>query len=288
MHRLTNRAGKAEWLFCANSFDAMPLAQTTSSNALTELERQLKRLAQTVAEAEKLYANRKLTQRSMDAIVEFSFAASYASFERFLEDHFYAVLLGASSIPKAAPLVQFQSRAQFEQIVIAGRQYLKWLPFKEGVMSTAGRFLSGGVPFDRLIWSTAEQALLENARVLRNAISHRTESANVKTIPLIESLPARRRTIAGYLLTSAQGRTHFKMLTTNFHAVARALVEPDPKSARQYLSPEAPHDAGKKAGAGTFRCTNCGHKHQTGRKAVALPGCVACKRKKRTKWERVW
>lgn len=256
-----------------------------------KLESRLRRLSHTTSEASRLYAQGQLTQRSLDAIAESSFIASYAAFELFLEDLFYSVLVGESGISGAGGVVPFATRTQAEGLIVSRGQYLKWLPYKNGIKENADRFLIHSSPFDRLTRSDTEMALLDEAQVLRNAVSHLSASATRKAEKYTSTMGPRRRTIAGYLESSAQGKTNYEVLVDNFRSVSKALVEPSESKARAFLSPERPYKNGDKPGIASYRCVTCQATHPVRSSGIALPKCSACNGKsgiKSSSWRRIW
>jgi len=259
--------------------------------AANNLERRLKTLRFTLAEAARLRRRGLLTQRSLDTISTSTFNDSYAAFELFLEDVFFSSLLGQTSVFGAAGLATFASRAQAEQILIEPGRFLRWLPWDIGVKVSAERMLVDGLPFSRLERHDAEKELLEEARVLRNAIAHAGVSATSKASKYTRAMPAGRRHIAGYLQQQIQGQTRQEILVDNFRSIGRSLIEPTAVAAQAYLSPERPYESGSQPGLGTFRCTRCQNRQVVRAKAGKLPFCLACRAsgiRQKSQWRRVW
>lgn len=259
-----------------------------AAKAASRLESRISRTKHTLTEASTLRARGQLTQRSLDAIAESSFASSYAAFEQFIEDIFFASLLGDTAVQGAVGIVKFADRAQAELIIIDRGKYLTWLPWDRGIQINAARYLVDGLPFSRIERHDDERALLEESRLLRNAIAHASSSAMKSVHRFTSSMPVRRRTVAGYLQASSQGATRADVLMNNFRAVASALTRPTTVEAKKFLSPERPYSTGDTPGQGLFLCLRCRMRHVVRGTRSALPGCSQCNGNRKAAWQRQW
>jgi hypothetical protein len=267
------------------------VALSAGEQALKRLEARLQRLRETQNEAERLHRRAQLTQRSLHAIVESTFASSYAAFEQFLEDLFFAALLGDTPNPSVAGRVGFASREDAESIVPEPGKFMRWLPWAEGIRTHSQRFLVEAAPFSRLDRHTQEHELLEEARRLRNAVAHASANATEKVKPFVDSMPPRKRTVANYLLSSSQGASRHAVLTDNFRSIARCLLAADDRSAQQFVSPERPYSTNEQVPVGTFRCVTCNSKWSSTkriRKAPVCPSCQVTRNAQKSNWVRSW
>lgn len=263
----------------------------SAEDVRSTLDRRLTRLDHTVAEAAQLRRRGVLTRRSANVVLESSFSSAYAAFESFLEDLFFSVVTGHSDIQGAAGVVTFSNRALAERVLVASGDYLKWLPWSDGAKKVASRYLVDGVPFDRLSRAQEERSALEEARLLRNAVAHTSGRAIKDVRTLIEQMPPRERTVAGYLASTDQGVTQYAAHMSNFRAVSSALVESTEAQAAGHLLPPAPYGKGDAAPAGTYVCATCRFRHRSRRKSSVLPECSQCRARSGRqviKWQRVW
>lgn len=253
-------------------------------------ERRARRLESLTAEGLKLRSQPKspMTVGSLDALFESALLSLYTAFETFLEDLFFSVLLGQSGVPGTAGLVTFSDRQQADMVLRGGRRdYLTWLPWADGVRGLAERLLMDGHPFNRLDRHDDELDVLEEMRLLRNAIAHEGSSAQNKITHLTGPMRARRRHPAGVLQDVQQGTLRLSVYSDEVRKIAAALTMTDDVSARNSLSPEKPYSAGAKPGLGTYECTRCRSHHVMRRKSDPLPNCQTCRRA-HTKGFRGW
>lgn len=248
----------------------------------------LKRQSFTFREARGLHQAGRLTTRGLETIVEASFLTTYASFESFLEELFYDCLLGTSGLPDSSALVDLADRDKAQAILTLNRPFVKWLPWNEGVARLAPLLLHEGGPFDRMARSTIEKSMLDEARLLRNAVAHDSGSAKAAVTARLATLPPRRKSVAWYLMsTPSAGMTRFEGHVVNIGAVARCLTASDVASAHRVLIDERPYLSGESAPRGTYRCERANHHHRVTRKNESLPACSACRAPK-SKWQRQW
>ena len=189
-------------------------------------------------------------------------------------------------------VVRFDSRGQAEEIFLGDRRYQTWLPFDKGVRQLSRRLLSNdGSPFSRLDRHSQERGLLEEMRVVRNAIAHRSSSAQRELKPLVENLHRGRKNAAGLLEHSQQGTTRQEYYVVGARQVAAALSAKTADDARLLLSPEDPYQAGSKATAGRYRCDRCNKTHRIRAQVAKLPKCSTCAKmnvRGGTTWSRLY
>lgn len=265
------------------------MKQLPASKIFGDLERRARRLENLSLEGLKLRAQGRLTVGSLDALFESSLLNLYTAFELFVEDLFYSALLDQSGLPNTTGLVTFTDRSQAEMVLLGGRDYLKWLPYGDGVRNLAARLLYQGRPFHRLDRHTYELDMLEEIRRVRNAIAHESASAQGKIGTLTAGLRPRRRHPAGLLQSVQQGSTSLSIYTRSVLQIARALANSDETAAQNGLSPERPYDRSGYAPRGLYECTTCRKRHRITRATAALPSCSACASSHaRGGWQRIY
>lgn len=253
-------------------------------------DRRALRFERLASEATNLRRRQLITAGSADSIHESAFINLVTSFETFLEELFYSVLLDYSGIPGSNGAVKFARRAQAELILADGRPYIDWLPFDRTV--ERGRRLLIGSPFDRLN-RQHERAHLNELAVVRNAIAHDSGSAKEKFKPLAAHLRPGRRTPAGLLQSTVQGDSMYVVYSTRVRTIARALSAQSVRDAKSFLGPEAPYLEGDSPAAGKYACFVCTSENQVSRRAPTLPRCMTCVArgsgaKVKSKWVRMY
>ena len=263
------------------------MGEPTAAEVLRAFDRRAKRLESLTTEGLKLRRAGRITVGSLDALFESALLNLYTAFELFIEDLFYAALLGHSGLPDVEGKVVFSSRAQAEHILVGSRDYIKWLRYEEGVRPLADRLLQEGRPFDRLDRRDAELEILNEIRIVRNAIAHDSAQARARVEPLTSGLRPRRRHPAGYLQDVQQGVTQQLRYSTWVRQIATALAGHDDVVARNSLRPERPYQAKANVPKGVYECTLCRTQLRVRRSKERLPKCSTCTGA-RTKGNRGW
>lgn len=251
------------------------------------LRRDLAAQTHSFNEARRLFDRGGLTRRIRRVVVEASFLGAYSSFEAFIEELLYSVLLGNSGLPDAVELVQFRDRQTAERVLTMNVQFLRLLPWKEGIARTSDRLMDGRGPFGRMDRSVTEVKLLEEARRLRNAVAHRSESAKANAGDLLRDMPPRRRTVADFLSVTSSGRSVFELHMDNFRAVGACLTAPTVAAGHGLLLDERPYTDREVVPRGTYKCEIGSHKRVVRRVSEELGTCSECGRG-RSLWLRVW
>ncbi len=112
-------------------------------------------------------------------MIELAFLRGFLAWETFLEESFLLHMLGKRP-RRGRPPVRYvlpRSRKQAFELVSLGQQYVRWEQASE-VTRRAEWFFRDGRPFASAL--RARQSTLEEARALRNAVAHRSESAQQK------------------------------------------------------------------------------------------------------------
>lgn len=235
---------------------------------------------------------RSLNRAAVDGIYEAAFLSLAKSFEVFVEEIFFLVLVEGPErhgIADAAPRIRFATRDAAEDYVLDRKDYLDWMPWKSRALDRANRYLVNGEPFSRLSRVPAQLEVLRVHGIIRNAVAHDSGLARrkflglneVKTLPVSEQRPAS-------LLRSTDAATqasYWELHREELLGIAKALSAADRASARQYLGNEDPYRRGERpADAGPFRCRRCRHQRRC-RTGYALPECPQCGEK--VLWDRV-
>jgi hypothetical protein len=149
---------------------------------------------------EKLHRNKELSQRDVTRAYEGAFLAYYTGLERHLEQLFMGVLMSRVVVSgRPARSLVTASEVTARRIVAGDRPYADWLPIRH-TTNRARKLLSEGRPFDRL--SKVDSRVLEQMRVVRNAVAHQSSHANRRfQMEFIDGngIPPLQRTPAGYL-----------------------------------------------------------------------------------------
>src|SRR5439155_5380092 len=100
-----------------------------------------------------------------------AFVYFYLHLESAIDDLFMGLLMNRLSLTRGQvrPLVTIKSEVVARGVVRGDRAYVDWLPYGR-TRERAKLMLSGGGPFVRL--TDVQIAMLEKARVIRNAIAH--------------------------------------------------------------------------------------------------------------------
>jgi len=111
-----------------------------------------------------------------DSIIELAFLRGFLAWESFLEESFILHMLGKQPKKGKAPhrYVMPPSRKAAFSLTADGRGYAKWEVASE-VATRATRFFRDGRPYTAPL--RAAQTRLDEARTLRNAVAHRSETA---------------------------------------------------------------------------------------------------------------
>lgn len=111
-----------------------------------------------------------------DSIIELVFLRGFLAWESFLEESFILHMLGKQPKKGKAPhrYVLPPNRKAAFRLASEGHAYAKWEAATE-VATRATRFFRDGRPYTAPL--RAAQARLDEARTLRNAIAHRSDTA---------------------------------------------------------------------------------------------------------------
>lgn len=175
----------------------------------------------------------RVTRKRRDSIVELAFLRCFLAWERFLEDSFILYLLGKTP-PRGRKPTRFAlppDTRTAQELVAGSRKYATW--DEPQTMTRAKLYFRGGRPYAGAI--EPRQHLLRDARTIRNAIAHDSQSARRRFEELVRSklgtLPS-GTTVGRFLCTDEPGhvpqRAFFELYVHGMKVVAREIV-PEPR-----------------------------------------------------------
>jgi hypothetical protein len=121
-------------------------------------------------------ANPHISRKRCDSIIELAFLRAFLAWETFLEESFVLYLLGHKPPRGRVPhRFTFPPNRKFaEQWVIPEhRPYATWNA--ASVIDRAQRFFRDGRPFTNAL--RANQSLLDESKIIRNAMAHKSRTA---------------------------------------------------------------------------------------------------------------
>lgn len=120
-----------------------------------------------------------ITVARRDSIIELAFLRGFLAWESFLEESFILHMLGKQprrGHPPHRYVLPPNRKAAFA-LTAGGRGYASW-EIAADVANRATRFFRDGRPYTAPL--RASQTTLDDARTLRNAVAHRSETAQKK------------------------------------------------------------------------------------------------------------
>jgi hypothetical protein len=149
---------------------------------------------------ETLHARQKLGATECELLYESAFLYSIARFEGLLNALLGEFVCGQTSANVGHySLIVPRNRPTFRNVLTGGRPYIELMPFGRCV-EISKRFLNNGKPFSDV--DSADQHILAQAVLVRNAIAHRSDTA-IKVfrskVSGVNSLPANRQQPGAYL-----------------------------------------------------------------------------------------
>ena len=161
----------------------------------------LKSIEYTRIRIEGLYARNDIVMRDVSILYEGLFLRLITSFEAFLEELFFKILLGKSDYPTryVKPRINFRSANILRDVLMQNQNYLEWLPYNK-TLTRANSFLRGGRPFTCL--TDSQKSKIKEAIRVRNCVAHSSEfsrSIFKKKVIINLILSPKERTPAGFL-----------------------------------------------------------------------------------------
>lgn len=149
-----------------------------------------------------------ISRRRRDYMTEMAFLRAFQSWEVFVEESFILYLWGRKPPRGRAPkryAYPPDHKTAAEWVIPEGRDYAQWTHVKY-VCERAERFFKGGRPYGPVL--SGNQNLLDEARIIRNAIAHKSASAREKFEKIVRGkigvLPP-NLTVGGFLGMTAPG-----------------------------------------------------------------------------------
>ena len=131
-------------------------------------------------------ASPRITKKRLEAIAELVFLRGVLAWEIFLEESFVLYLLGRTPprgrTPKRFTFPPSKELAE-EWVIPEGRPYAAWDAV--AVSTRAERFFRNGRPFTAAL--RGSQSVLDEMRIIRNAIAHKSKSARLKFENLVRT-----------------------------------------------------------------------------------------------------
>src|SRR6185369_5159538 len=172
-----------------------------ASGLADEFINRLRSLERTRTKAESLYTAGYLGKRDILHIYEAIFLNLITQFEASLEELFFALLMGrvTSANPRMRTKITTRSEAVIRNILLAGDNYLAWLPYRQ-TEERAHNYFASGVPFSSL--NDGEKSFLRESVFIRNAVAHKSKFSLRQfhgKVSGVTRLKPRERTPAGFL-----------------------------------------------------------------------------------------
>lgn len=149
-----------------------------------------------------------ISRKRRDYLTELAFLHAFQAWEVFIEESFILYLWGRRAPRGRAPrryAFPPDRRTAAEWVIPEGREYAQWT-HAQYVRERAERFFKEGRPFSPVLMGN--QNLLNEIRVIRNAIAHKSQSVRDKFETVVRAklgtLPA-NLTVGGFLGTTTPG-----------------------------------------------------------------------------------
>lgn len=183
-------------------------------------------LESTRRKIEEIYLNGKLSVADVEQVYTGLFLDIFTEFEALIEDLFIGLLTGklyitSSKNPRKLKIVPASSTLD---VLLNGKRYLDWMPYKDYTKARADRFFTNGQPFSKL--KEEQIKSLQDYHTIRNALAHKSKSARKKFERIIQNLTLlpNERTPAGYLMSKPQGtETQYQIAVAELKAMVGIL-----------------------------------------------------------------
>jgi hypothetical protein len=181
---------------------------TPASHFFDALQRRFIRLEQTSTRIGKLHSEGKISAFDVEQIYAGLFLDAFVSLERFIEDLFLGYVSGLITCPSTSshPLFQIKPSAKAKEVMLAGKNYIDWLPYESNTKKRAEVFFNKHSPFVTL--TKPEEQLLIQLHQIRNALAHRSA----------HSLDVFKRLVIGNLPISPRDKKPSRFLLTIFRS----------------------------------------------------------------------
>ncbi len=187
----------------------------------------LRRFERSRAKLERLLLSGHVTRHDVSLFYEGIFLRTVTSFESLLEELFVGLLTGGITPGRnVRPRVTFRSAAIARDVMLGGKAYVDWLPYRH-TENRASAFFRGGQPFSNL--DNADVKSLDRMLTIRHAVAHQSRASRRKfedeVIGSTPLLPA-EQTPAGFLrsvFSVMPPRTQYEDIAGTCALLARKL-----------------------------------------------------------------
>ncbi|MEV4266639.1 hypothetical protein [Kribbella sp. NPDC049584] len=250
----------------------------SAEDIFANFDNEIEALRETLNEAAAANAGAHLGPTAYGSVVEMVHLGAVRLFEAFLEDLFYACLLGRSGLDDVEPIIPNLDQTTADAILYSDRagknRYLDWLPY-ESTLTRATTYLLNGNPFSRIQYRDAEMRVLKEAVIVRNAVAHSSSHSLGELKKLAQAKSYQVERPADYLLSVRSQSQEAFLFIASFRLIARGLIEPDEATAGAVLGAERPFSESQISPSGTYECSSCGVKIVT-TSAEKIGPCRAC------------
>jgi hypothetical protein len=193
----------------------------------TEFIRRTNILEASRAKMENLFTAGHIAQTDIEQVYAGLFLNTFSEFEALIEDLFLGLLMSklyskTYTIIKRARITPVTLT---QEIVFNGRYYLDWLPYDNFTLPRAKRYFVNGEPFKQL--DEIQKKSLTDYHMIRNAIAHKSDSAQKKFQNLISGLTLypHEKSPSGYLRSRPRGtgQTQYEVAVIELEVIARKL-----------------------------------------------------------------
>lgn len=186
----------------------------SASDVAARFARRIRSLDKTRNRIEDAYLNHQLRLCDAESTYAGLFLQAVLAYEAAMEQLILGLIVRPGGFVSVGvrPRVQVRSYAHALELASGpGRPYAEWIG-KDALLAKANAFLLNGKPFSTL--SDAEWSYVNKSRYIRNSIAHPSKAAQeVFRRKVIGStpLPARERTVYGYLRGVSGGQTRWQL-----------------------------------------------------------------------------
>ncbi len=172
------------------------------------LQKRFIKLDRTSARVAALHAKKNISGFDVEQIYSGVYLDAFVSFERFIEDIFLGYVSGGLTSPSRTVklLITITPPSKAEQVILAGKSYVDWIPFDQHTKKRAETYFKNGVPFSNL--ERSEMDLIVRLHQIRNALAHRSA----------HSMDVFNRLVVGNLAIAPRDKRPGRFLLTIFRA----------------------------------------------------------------------
>ena len=203
----------------------MPKRTNSLFNIFTARSRELEK---TRSKMEVLLDSGNIELNDIEQVYAGLYLDIYTEFESLIEELFIGLLSGRlyTNSYNIRRKVKISPVSMVQDVVFANKPYLDWLPYDSCTIPRANLFFELGEPFTLL--PTKYKNDLDDYRIIRNVLAHKSASAIIKFQDMISGLPLlpQEKTPAGYLRSkpySASDQTQLYLIFIEFEEMAKFL-----------------------------------------------------------------